>query len=252
MAYRWHRVVHGFNHKLSAFELWRCLVQESAQDWWRDDLLALPDGLLVRIDMTNDTAGGLLWSEWAESPCPGLPCHALSAYALDLRSTSSLYGATAFTILSSIVSQVRPHTLITTPFLPSASSIWNPNTSLNKSFKKVYCPLLIIHLTLLATSTALAFIPSAGRLFPLRNAGSLSTRLRYAVSSVAWLGKLPKLPVARALTKFWSVAGPPLWGARENPTFMAALRMRIFRRVRLISSGAGEVMVAVDPVEPLE
>ena len=48
-------------------------------------------------------------------------------------------------------------------FLFSASSKWNPKTILNKSFKKVYCPLLIIQPTLFATSIAEAFLPMPGR-----------------------------------------------------------------------------------------
>ena len=78
---------------------------------------------------------------------------------------------------------------------------------------------------------------------------------------MACAGKEPKDPVGRDLTKDWSagdsvfetVGGEVLVllvdvdGAvlRVNPTFMAALRMRILRRVRFMSS-AGEVVVTVD------
>ena len=97
-------------------------------------------------------------------------------------------------------------------FLASASSRWKPKTNLNKSFKKVYCPLLIIQLTLFATSVALAFLPTTGNELALLNVGSLNTRFRYAVRSVACAGKEPKDPVGRDLTKFWRAGGSDLFG----------------------------------------
>ena len=144
-------------------------------------------------------------------------------------------------------------------FLVSASSKWKPKTNLNKSFKKVYCPLRIIQPTLLAISVALAFLPVEGNELALRNVGSLNTRFRYAVRSVACAGNEPKEPVGRDLTKFWRAGGSDLLGAavvgvvREKPTFIAAFKMRIFRRVRFTSSGAAVVVtVLVDLALPWE
>ena len=75
-------------------------------------------------------------------------------------------------------------TLMVICFRVSASSMWKPNTSRNKSFKNGYCPLLIIHLTLLAMSTALAFLPIAGSVAALLKVESLRTSCRYDVSKV--------------------------------------------------------------------
>lgn len=136
-------------------------------------------------------------------------------------------------------------------FLDSASSTWNPNTSLKRSFKKVYCPLFIIQLTLLATSAALTFFPISGNDFALLNVGSLRTKFRYALRRLACAGNEPKEPVGRDLTKDCNAGGSDLFGpfevgvVREKPTFMAALRMRTFRRVRLTSSGLVAVVTVL-------
>jgi hypothetical protein len=137
-------------------------------------------------------------------------------------------------------------------FLFSASSKWNPKTILNKSFKKVYWPLLIIQPTLFATSMAEAFLPILGRVWELLKVGSLRTKLRYELSNDVCEGREPKEPVGRALTKLCRAGGSPLLGpedegVREKPTFIAAFRMRILRRVRLTSSG-----LALDVIVLLE
>lgn len=137
-------------------------------------------------------------------------------------------------------------------FLLSASSNGKPKTNLNKSFKNVYCPLLIIHPTLLATSTALAFFPMAGSDFALRNVGSPSTSSLYAASKVACEGREPKDPVGRPFTNFCNAGGSDLLGVvvvgveREKPTFIAAFKMRILSRVRLASSGLVAVVIVLE------
>jgi hypothetical protein len=144
-------------------------------------------------------------------------------------------------------------------FLLSASSAGNPKTNLKRSFRNVYWPLFIIHPTLFATSTAVAFLPMGGREFALLNVGSLSTRFRYDARSVACAGKEPNEPVGRDFTKPCRAGGSALFGvaevgvAREKPTFMAALRMSIFSLVRLTSSGdVAEVTVLADLLLPWE
>jgi len=80
---------------------------------------------------------------------------------------------------------------------------------------------------------------------------SLSTRFRYAVKRVICGGSDPKAPFGRDLTKFCKAGGSDLLGAaevgvvREKPTFMAAFRIRIFRRVRLTSSSGRVLDVTV-------
>lgn len=138
-------------------------------------------------------------------------------------------------------------------FLLSASSAGKPKTSLKRSFRNVYCPLFIIQPTLFATSTAVAFLPMGGREFALLNVGSLSTRFRYDARSVTCAGNEPNEPVGSDLTKLCRAGGSDLFGVavvgveREKPTFMAALRISIFSRVRLTSSGfVVEVIVLVE------
>ncbi len=71
--------------------------------------------------------------------------------------------------------------------------------------------------------------------------------------SVAWAGREPKEPVGRFLTKFCKAGGSDLLGVadvgvvREKPTFMAAFKMRTFRRVRFTSSW--ELVVDVTVLE---
>ncbi len=66
-------------------------------------------------------------------------------------------------------------------------------------------------------------------------------------------GSGPNAPVGRDFTKLCRAGGSALLGVtvvgveREKPTFIAALRMSIFNRVRLTSSSAEvEVIVLVD------
>jgi hypothetical protein len=150
-------------------------------------------------------------------------------------------------------------TVIVVPFLLSASSAGNAKTNLKRSFRNVYCPLFIIHPTLFATSTAVAFLPTGGREFALLNVGSLKTKFRYDARSVACPGKGPNAPVGRDFTKLCRAGGSALFSVaevgvvRENPTFMAALRIRIFNLVRLTSSGdVAEVTVLTDLLLPWE
>lgn len=138
-------------------------------------------------------------------------------------------------------------------FLVSASSAEKPKTSLKRSFRNVYCPLFIIHPTLFATSTAVAFLPIGGREFALLNVGSLNTKFRYDARRVACAGNEPNEPVGSDFTKLCKAGGSALFGVavvgveREKPTFIAALRISIFSRVRLTSSGdVVEVIVLVD------
>jgi hypothetical protein len=152
-----------------------------------------------------------------------------------------------------IIASISFQTVMLTFFLFSASCKWNPNTILNKSFKKVYCPLLIIHPTLFATSMAEAFLPMLGSEFALLKVGSLRTKLRYDVSNVACVGREPNEPVGRAFTKVCRAGGSDLFeleevgAVRENPTFIAAFKMRILRRVRFTSSGfALDVIVLLE------
>ena len=160
---------------------------------------------------------------------------------------------------SVVLNRLSNQTEIVVVFLVSASSVGNPKTSLKRSLRKVYCPLFIIQPTLLAISTAVAFLPTAGRELALLKVGSLSTRFRYEVRRVACAGKEPKEPVGIDLTKFCNAGGSILFGVAEvgvprgKPTFIAALRISIFNLVRLASSGeVAEVTVLADLLLPCE
>lgn len=164
---------------------------------------------------------------------------------------------TSVTVADGLPLEAKPlqgaaQTAIPTFFRPSASSKWNPNTNLNKSFKNTYCPLRIIQPTLFATSLAEALLPCGGKLAADLNVGSDNTRFLYEASNAVCHARLPNEPVGIDFTNVCKAGatmalGPLINGeVREKPAFMAALRMRIFRRVRLWSSDPVVVVAVLD------
>jgi len=88
----------------------------------------------------------------------------------------------------------QTQTVIAIFFLFSASSTWNQNTSLKRSFSHKYCPLFIIQPTLLDTSRADAVFPGAGSVTAERNVGSDSTRSLYDARRFVCHGREPNEP----------------------------------------------------------